>query len=77
VLEIETTQPGVQFYSGNQLDGSVVGKGGRRYRRHAGFCLEPHRFPDSPNHPAFPSAVLDPDAVYEQTTVYRFGIATS
>jgi aldose 1-epimerase len=71
-MEISTTEPGVQFYSGNFLDGSNVGKGGARYEHRAGFCLETQHFPDSPNHPAFPSTVLRPGEEYRSTTVYRF-----
>lgn len=74
-LEVRTTQPGVQFYSGNFLDGSVVGKAGRRYQHRAGFCLETQHFPDSPNHAAFPSTVLRPGQTYEEETVYAFGTA--
>lgn len=72
VMEILTTEPGLQVYAGGALDGSIVGKGGRRYGRHAGLCLETQRFPDSPNHPAFPSARLDPGAPYRSVTIYRF-----
>jgi aldose 1-epimerase len=72
VMEISTTEPGIQFYSGNFLDGSNVGKGGARYEHRAGFCLETQHFPDSPNHPDFPSAVLRPGEEYRSTTVYRF-----
>ncbi|HEU4743351.1 MAG TPA: aldose epimerase family protein [Meiothermus sp.] len=72
VMEVLTTQPGVQFYSGNFLDGSIIGKGGQVYQRRAGFCLETQHFPDSPNHPNFPSTVLRPGQIYQQTTVYRF-----
>jgi aldose 1-epimerase len=71
VLEVLTTQPGVQLYSGNLLDGEVVGKSGRRYVRRSGFCLEPQHFPDSPNQPAFPSVVLRPGQTYRETTLYR------
>lgn len=71
VLEILTTQPGIQFYSGNFLDGSFAGKGGVVYK-YAGLCLEPQHFPDSPNHPNFPSTVLKPGEVYRQVSVYRF-----
>jgi aldose 1-epimerase len=71
-MEVLTTQPGVQFYSGNFLDGSIIGKGGQVYQRRAGFCLETQHFPDSPNHPNFPSTVLRPGQIYQQTTVYRF-----
>jgi aldose 1-epimerase len=70
-LEVQTTQPGVQLYSGNLLDGKVVGKSGRRYVRRSGFCLEPQHFPDSPNQPAFPSVVLRPGETYRETTLYR------
>ncbi len=72
-LEVSTDQPGVQFYSGNFLDGRLTGKGGVRYGRHAGLCLETQRFPDSPNHPQFPSAVLRPGERYRHLMVYRFG----
>ena len=72
VLEVLSTAPGLQFYSGNLLDGSAIGKQGRRYEPHSGFCLEPQHFPDSPNQPAFPSTVLRPDDVYSSTIVYRF-----
>ncbi len=72
VLEVQTTEPGVQFYSGNFLDGSNVGKGGRAYKHRYGFCLETQHFPDSPNKPEFPSVVLRPGQRYQTTTVYRF-----
>ena len=72
VIEIWTTEPGVQFYSGNHLDGSIAGKSGRRYGKHAGLCLEPQHFPDSPNHPQFPSTILRPNDEYRSTTIYRF-----
>jgi aldose 1-epimerase len=73
VMEIRTTEPGIQFYSGNFLDGTIVGKGGTPYRHRAGFCLETQHFPDSPNHPDVPSTVLRPGQEYRSTTVYRFG----
>jgi aldose 1-epimerase len=73
-LEVLTTQPGLQFYSGNFLDGTVVGKSGRRYVKRAGFCLEAQHFPDSPNQPGFPSVVLEPGETYRQTTVYRLTV---
>jgi aldose 1-epimerase len=73
-LEVFTTQPGIQFYSGNFLDGSLTGKGGVVYQKHAGFCLEPQHFPDSPNHPNFPSTVLQPGEEYKQVTTFRFGV---
>lgn len=72
VLEVHTTQPGVQFYTGNFLDGSITGKGGHVYKRRIGFCLETQHFPDSPNQPNFPSSVLRPGKTYESRTVYRF-----
>ena len=72
VLEVLSTQPGLQFYSGNQLDGSQAGKGGWRYARNDGFCLEPQHFPDSPNQADFPSTVLRPGEEYRQTILYRF-----
>jgi aldose 1-epimerase len=72
VMEVLTTEPGLQFYSGNFLDGSLVGKGGIHYARRSGFCLEAQHYPDSPNHPEFPSTVLEPGEVYKQTTMYRF-----
>ena len=71
VLEVLTTEPGVQLYTGNFLDGSVVGKGGQSYPRRSGFCLETQHFPDSPNQAAFPSTVLRPGATFTSTTVYR------
>ena len=71
-LEVLTTQPGIQFYSGNFLDGSLVGKNVQRYQRYAGLCLEPQHFPDAPNHPNFPSTVLRAGEHYRQTTVLRF-----
>lgn len=74
VMEVLTTEPGIQFYSGNFLDGALKGKGGRAYQRHSGFCLEAQHYPDSPNHPDFPSTVLHPGQIYRQTTVYRFSI---
>jgi aldose 1-epimerase len=72
VLEVYTTQPGVQFYTGNFLDGTVTGKKGRPYPQRAGFCLETQHFPDSPNQPNFPSTVLRPGEQYNQTTVFKF-----
>jgi aldose 1-epimerase len=74
-LEVHTTEPGLQFYSGNFLDGSIRGKGGQRYGRRSGFCLETQHFPDSPNQPAFPSTTLRPGEEYISRTTYRFGTA--
>ena len=72
VMEVHTTEPGLQFYSGNFLDGSDVGKAGTTYGHRNGLCLETQHFPDSPNRPEFPSTVLRPGETYESTTVYRF-----
>jgi len=72
LLEILTTQPGMQFYSGNFLDGSFIGKNGFAYVKYAGLCLEPQHFPDAPNHPNFPSTVLRAGEEYRQSTVLRF-----
>ena len=74
VLEVETTAPGVQFYTGNHLDGTLVGKGGKAYPKNGGFCLETQVFPDSPNQPGFPSAVLKPGETYHHIAVYRFSV---
>ena len=74
-LTVLTTEPGVQFYSGNFLDGKAVGKGGAVYRQYNGFCLEAQCFPDGPNKPNFPSVALKPGEEYRQTTVYRLGVA--
>jgi aldose 1-epimerase len=72
VMEVYTKEPGIQFYSGNFLDGSITGKGGEIYRHRHGFCLEAQHFPDSPNKPQFPSTVLSPGQEYTQTTIYKF-----
>ncbi|MFC1543734.1 aldose epimerase family protein [Gemmatimonadota bacterium] len=74
VLEVWTDQPGLQFYSGNFLDGTIVGAEGAPYVKHAAFCLEPQLYPDSPNKPDFPSPYLGPGQTYRHTTVYRFPI---
>lgn len=74
VLEIRTTEPGVQFYSGNFLDGASVGKNGAVLAYRTGFCLETQHFPDSPNHANFPSTVLTPGQTYQSETDYRFGV---
>ena len=72
VMEIHTTEPGIQFYSGNFLDGSLVGTSGKVYRQSDGFCLETQHFPDSPNRLEFPSTVLKPGEIYRTSTVHRF-----
>ena len=71
-MEIWTDQPGIQLYTGNFLDGTVVGKGGKAYQKHFAFCLETQHFPDSPNHPNFPSTILEPGQTYRTTTVHKF-----
>lgn len=73
-LEITTTEPGLQFYSGNFLDGTITGKDGRVYAHRSGFCLETQHFPDSPNQSAFPSTILRPGQEYRSRTVFKFGI---
>jgi aldose 1-epimerase len=77
MLEVLTTEPGVQFYTGNFLDGTLHGKTGALYGKRSGFCLETQHFPDSPNQPSFPSTVLKPGDKYQTTTVYRFSVAKS
>lgn len=72
-LEMATTEPGVQFYTGNFLDGTLKGKDGKVYPHRGAFCLEAQKFPDTPNKPSFPSATLAPGETYTQTTVYSFG----
>jgi aldose 1-epimerase len=74
VLEIRTTEPGIQFYSGNFLDGSITGKGGIVYRHRYGLCLETQHFPDSPNQPAFPSTILEPGQTYRSRTLWTFAV---
>jgi len=72
VLEVSTTQPGVQFYTGNFLDGTVTGKQGHVYKRRYAFCLETQHFPDSPNHPEFPSTILKPGDTFQSKTIFKF-----
>jgi len=71
-MEVWTTEPGIQFYTGNFLDGSIVGKRGVHYGKHSAFCLETEHFPDSVNHPDFPSVILEPGSIYRQETIYKF-----
>lgn len=73
-LDVQTTEPGVQFYSGNRLDGRIRGKSGRTYPARSGLSLETQHFPDSPNHPEFPSTVLQPGQEFHSTTVFTFGV---
>ena len=75
VLEVATTEPGMQFYAGNFLDGTIAGKGGRAYGRRSGFCLETQHYPDSPNQPDFPSTELRPGDMYSSRTIFRFDVS--
>lgn len=72
VMEIRTKEPGIQFYSGNFLDGTITGKGGKVYELHYGLCLETQHYPDSPNKSQWPSTVLRPGETYETTTIHTF-----
>lgn len=72
IMEMYTTEPGVQLYTGNYLDGKLTGRGGVVYKKHAGFCLEAQHFPDSVHHDNFPSIILKPGETYRQTTIYKF-----
>ncbi|ALW84587.1 galactose mutarotase [Hymenobacter sedentarius] len=73
-MEVTTDEPGIQFYTGNFLDGTLKGKGGTVYGKHAGFCLETQHFPDSPNQPKFPSTVLKPGETFHSVSTYKFGV---
>lgn len=73
-MEVFTTEPGIQFYSSNFMDGSLTGKKGKKYVKHAALCLETQHYPDSPNQPSFPNTILKPGETYHQTTVYKFSI---
>ena len=73
-LEVATTEPGLQFYSGNFLDGTITGKEGAVYKHRSGFCLETQHYPDTPNKPAFPTTLLKPGETYRTRTVYTFGV---
>ena len=75
VMEVLTTEPGLQFYSGNFLTGELIGRGGVAYRQGQGLCLEPQNFPDAPNQPAFPSARLNPGETWRHHTIWRFSAA--
>jgi aldose 1-epimerase len=72
VLEVSTTEPAVQFYSGNFLDGTITGKQGHVYKKRNGFCLETQHFPDSPNHPSFPSTIVQPGKSFHSQTIFKF-----
>jgi aldose 1-epimerase len=75
-LDVKTTEPGMQVYTGNFLDGSLTGKNGRSYERHGGVCLETQHYPDTPNHPSFPTTLIRPDKMYESQTVFTFGVVS-
>lgn len=72
VMEVLSTKPATQFYTGNFLDGTITGKGGWAYQIRNGFCFEPQHYPDAPNQPAFPSTVLKPGQTYQNTIIYKF-----
>ncbi|MZP56767.1 MAG: galactose-1-epimerase, partial [Bacteroidales bacterium] len=74
VLEVITDQPGMQLYTGNFLDGTKIGHGAVVFTHRSGFCLESGHFPDSPNHPEFPSTVLVPGETFKSQTIYRFSV---
>ena len=74
VMEVWSNEPGLQFYTGNFLNGSIKGKGGWVYQYRNAFCMEPQHFPDSPNKPQFPSVVLKPDKVFQNVIIYRFSV---
>ena len=74
VMEVLTTEPGTQLYTGNFLDDTLTGKSGTTYPQHGGFCIEPQKCPDSPNQPNFPDCILRPGDEYKHTIIYRFGV---
>jgi aldose 1-epimerase len=74
VMQVWTTEPGMQFYSGNFLDGTLTGKSGKVYQKRSGFCFETQHYPDSPNQPSFPTTTLKKGATYKSTTIYRFSV---
>ena len=73
-MEVRTAEPGIQFYSGNFLDGTVKNRKGVPYQKHDAFCLETQHFPDSPNQPNFPSVVLKPGETYHNVIIYKFSV---
>ncbi len=77
LMEVSSTEPGIQFYTGNFLDGTIKGKGGKVYRQRSGLCLETQHFPDSPNKLQFPSTILKPGHKYQSTTIIKFSVAKS
>jgi aldose 1-epimerase len=74
VMEVLSDEPGLQFYAGNFLDGSIKGKGGVAYQIHTGFCMEPQHYPDSPNKPQFPTTELKPGQTYKNVIIYKFSV---
>jgi aldose 1-epimerase len=74
VMEVWSDEPGLQFYAGNFLDGSIKGKGGVAYQIHTGFCMEPQHYPDSPNKPQFPTTELKPGQTYKNVIIYKFSV---
>ncbi len=72
-MEVWTTEPGVQLYTGNFLDGTLTGQGGKKYTKHYAFCLETQHYPDSVNQPKFPTVVLEPGKTFASQTIYKFG----
>jgi aldose 1-epimerase len=74
VMEVHTTQPGIQLYTGYHLDGTLTGHNNTTYNRYAGLCLETQHFPDSPNQESFPSTIIRPGEQYSETTIYKFGV---
>ena len=74
VMEVSTTEPGVQFYTANSMNGFITGHSGKKYEKCAGFALETEHFPDSPNKPDFPSTVLRPGEKFHSTTIYKFSV---
>ena len=74
VLEVITNQPGLQLYTGNFIDGTIIGHGGKTYYRRSGLCLESGHYPDSPNHPQFPTTILNPGETFKSTTIFRFSV---
>ena len=72
VMEVYATEPAIQFYSGNFLDGTITGKGGKKYPKYYAFCLEPEHYPDSPNQPKFPTTVINPGETHSNVMVFKF-----
>jgi len=72
VMEVWSTEPGLQFYAGNFLDGTITGKNGKVYQRRTGFCMEPQHYPDSSNKPMFPTTELKPGETFKNTIIYKF-----